>query len=422
MTDTSPGPQLQCAFIMRLSREVRDAVYLELWRSCGLRQHIVWHDDKGDRTKSHFCRWQCTTPFQVEDKLQEAVDASRIQLGVPLGDKFSNRTYALRLYSPWKNHWACGERVTDVHGYDYAINLSTSRKPCWSSRDLDSEGSSTWSPYLSMLLSCKIISSECLKSIYEATTFIFTDTTALNMFVGFCKLPPVMQNWPKMGIPPPAFRTHGKHLELSLEPVFPMLLACLNPRLTPLPEERHNSLDFHGLRLDLLESLTTLDIWVAARCTAFLVDEQAKNMDQSPYNITQLDIESLRKVLSHLERVGNVTLSMPLAQCAEPEDGHIDDATLPSSLRIWRRGAGDRFHPALYPLIDKERFDSNIYSSKDRVIRLAYNPANVEHVHYSHLVPSSLIHERQQPKPTSGRIARLMESIRSKGKRLRRDG
>ncbi|KAF4944214.1 hypothetical protein FSARC_14729 [Fusarium sarcochroum] len=417
MSDTSSDPQLQCAFITRLPREVRDGVYLELWRSCGLRQHIIWHHDRHGKTKSHFCRWQCTTSFEVQDRLQDAIDATRIELGVPLGDSFSNRTYALQLFSAWKNHFVCGQRIAEIYGSDEypGVRACSSVGPCWRSHDPTPEDPSTWSSYSAMLLSCKIISSECLESIYESTTFIFTDTVALNMFVGFCKVPDHLQEQSKVGISPPAFRTHGRHLELALEPVFPMLLACSSPIWTPLPEERHNSLDFHGLRLDLLENLTTLDIWISSRCTVMLIDENTDNIDQSPYNVTQLDIESLREALKSLQQVKNITLSIPLAQVSDPEDGYIDDS---AGLRIWRRGAGDHFHPALSPVIKVESFDKDVYSSTDRKVKLAYNPPSITHVHFA----QEFNFAGGEPQlPRRGRVDRLMELMRSKGKWLNRD-
>lgn len=185
------------------------------------------------------------------------------------------------------------------------------------------------------------------------------------MFIDFCEVPKTWKEDVEVAISPPAFRTCGRHLEISLEPVFPMLLPCSSPTLSPLPEERHTSLDFHGLRLDLLENLMTLNIWVSARCTELLLDSNADNIDQSPYNITQLDLESLKEVLSPLNHVRNVTLSMPLAQVSEPEDGYVvEDA----HLRIWRRGVGDRYHPALSPIIEVERLSSNVYSSTKRYI------------------------------------------------------
>ncbi|KAF5020848.1 hypothetical protein F66182_7103 [Fusarium sp. NRRL 66182] len=377
MADASQDPQLQSAFIARLPQEVRDAIYLELWRSCGLRQHILWHDIKEDKTKSHFCRWECITPFDVQDKLQEDIDATRIQLGVPLGESFSNKTYALRLFSAWNNHWPCGERLAEVHGewMHPGVRLTTSLGPCWSSRrDPASDPPSSLSLYLSMLLTCKIISSECLKSIYRSTTFIFTDVYALNLFVGFCKVLSPMENWPKMGVPPPGFRTHGRHMELSLHPVFSMQLACTSPTYSPLPEERHNPLDFHALRLDLIENLTTLDIWVAARCIHPFVDRQdASNLDQDPYKITDLSVEKLRDALLKLDRVENLTISMPLTQCTEPEDGYIGNAGLPPRFRVWRRGAGDRYHPVLLPVYEKERLSSNVNTSEQRYVRADYD-------------------------------------------------
>src|SRR6478609_326153 len=151
MTTKLPYPQHQPAFITHLPREVRDRIYLELWRSCGLRQHIVWHRNKEDKAKSHFCRWPCTTPFSLEDEVQELIDATRIQLGIPLGDSFSNKPYALQLSSAWKNHFACGQRIARVYGEDADPGIRTcySLGPCWSSHELSSEKLSICSPYLS---------------------------------------------------------------------------------------------------------------------------------------------------------------------------------------------------------------------------------------------------------------------------------
>jgi hypothetical protein len=97
MANTSLDPQSESRLIWRLLREVRDAVYLELWRFCGLRQHIIWHEDKHDGSRPHFCRWECTTPFTVEDKLQNDIDLIRVRLGTPEGECFANKAYALRL-------------------------------------------------------------------------------------------------------------------------------------------------------------------------------------------------------------------------------------------------------------------------------------------------------------------------------------
>ncbi|EWZ38750.1 hypothetical protein FOZG_10290 [Fusarium oxysporum Fo47] len=252
MTYDPSHPQHQSAFVTFLPREIRDRVYLELWRSCGLRQHIVWHRDKDDKAKSHFCPWRCITPFSVHDELQETIDATRLQLGFPLGDSFSNKAYALQLFSAWKNHFA---------------------------------------------------PSECLKSIYESTSFIFTDIFALNMFIDFCEVP---ETWKE-----------GVESQSSL-------CCCRTRRLRYHHCQKSvTRLDFHGLRLHLLENLMTLNIWVSARCTELLLDRNADNINQSPYNITQLDLGSLKEALSTLNHVRNVTLSMPLAQVSETEDGYV---------------------------------------------------------------------------------------------------
>ncbi|KAK2043255.1 hypothetical protein LZ31DRAFT_595780 [Colletotrichum somersetense] len=111
-------PQTQSNSISRLPREVRDTVYLQLWRSCGLRQHILWH---GAATDQHFCHWSCNTEYRVEDELQRGVEKMRAELGVPLGqeimrDRHNNAPlYYRRLQSPWINHWICGERSFEEH-------------------------------------------------------------------------------------------------------------------------------------------------------------------------------------------------------------------------------------------------------------------------------------------------------------------
>ncbi|EXL58200.1 hypothetical protein FOCG_05142 [Fusarium oxysporum f. sp. radicis-lycopersici 26381] len=398
MTYDPPHPQHQSAFVTFLPREIRDRVYLELWRSCGLRQHIVWHRDKDDKAKSHFCRWRCTTPFSVHDELQETIDATRLQLGFPLGDSFSNKAYALQLFSAWKNHFACGQRIARVYGEDAdpGIRTCSSLGPCWSSHELSSEKLSTCSPYLSMLLSCKVLSSECLESIYESTTFIFTDIFALNMFIGFCKVPELWKEEVESQSSLCCCRARRLRYHHCQKSVTRLSISM-------------------GFALIFLENLMTLNIWVSARCTELLLDSNADNIDQSPYNITQLDLESLKEVLSPLNHARNVTLSMPLAQVSEPEDGYVvEDA----HLRIWRRGVGDRYHPALSPIIEVERLSSNVYSSTKRAVKLAYNPQAEYHVHYSLLDTSA---PGATEAPQSRGVARLVELIRAKGKRMKRD-
>ncbi|KAI6754787.1 hypothetical protein HG530_012539 [Fusarium avenaceum] len=268
MGTASIDPQSKSRFICRLPREVRDAVYLELWRSCGLRQHIIWHEDKHDRSRGHFCRWECTTLFTVEDNLQDDIELMRVRLGTPEGRCFADESHALRLFSAWKNHWACGQRIGEVYGDDMDPGVSQSS-------------------------------------------------------------------------------SHG----------------------TPVGQERHCSLDFHGLRLELLENLTTLDIWVAARCTHLILDADGENLDPKPYDITNLSVGQLKQALSHLGLEKNITVSTPLTEHVEPEDGYIEHDELYPRLKIWRRGAGDLYHPVLYPIISKEGLGSSIYISEKREVK-----------------------------------------------------
>lgn len=128
-------PQTQSAFVARLPREIRDAIYLELWRSAGLRQHVVshwdWHPEQSKATGAHFCRWPCDTQYQVEDDLQEEIELLRIQDNVQPGHNIKSVTYQMRLESAWLNHWKCGECVEEAYRLGDVASDSTSGIPCW---------------------------------------------------------------------------------------------------------------------------------------------------------------------------------------------------------------------------------------------------------------------------------------------------
>jgi hypothetical protein len=111
-------PQHQSSLLTRLPREILDKIYLELWRTCGLHQHILFHHTDHSDKDRHFCRWVCCTEYQVDDPLQADIEKLRARLNVPLGTDIQEaqppeiRTYCRKLMSPWMNHWACGERAT----------------------------------------------------------------------------------------------------------------------------------------------------------------------------------------------------------------------------------------------------------------------------------------------------------------------
>lgn len=202
-------------------------------------------------------------------------------------------------------------------------------------------------------------SGECLKSIYERTTFVFTDMRAIQMWFGYCELHPAMKEWPKLGITPPGFFKYARALELSLSPDFPLLLLCANCDL-PGIERRHEVYDFHWLRLDRFQSLRTLNIWVSARSLTWSIPDGQRNYNFT--GITQFDLDTLAKVLSPLGRVDSATLSTPLGPGVGPEQGYVE--SLP--VRVYKRGSGDRFHPPLYRIEPGGVFDNVVHTSSTR--------------------------------------------------------
>ncbi|KAL2382468.1 hypothetical protein RJZ90_003254 [Blastomyces dermatitidis] len=146
------NPQVQFGFISVLPREIRDSIYLELWHSCGLPPHILWHSNFTDANNSHLCRWQCTTEYQVEDQLQQDIEALRNQLGVPLDHHKINVEYSRRLKSPYLNPSACGEIAAELHGDQAMCTFSVSGVTCSKKRQQGNNDVPTRSAYIPMLL------------------------------------------------------------------------------------------------------------------------------------------------------------------------------------------------------------------------------------------------------------------------------
>ncbi|KAF4922367.1 hypothetical protein CGCVW01_v005341 [Colletotrichum viniferum] len=291
--------QTQSAFVSRLPREVHDAVYFQLWRSCGLRQHILWHGAAEDK---HFCRGSCTTEYQVEDELQRDIEKMREQLGVSLGQEIVRDwydkapRYCRRLQSPWMNHWLCGDRAVEKHGISAIRGSSTTTIVCWKTERKNTTNRPWATACIPMLLSCKAISNECLQSIYESTTFIFTDLATVQMFFGACAIHPAMKT-AKTGVTPPAFFKYARSFELSLSPDFPALPICANYDLPGIPR-RHDVYDFHWLRF----------------C-----------------GIKEFDVQGLKDMLSSFKTIETVTLSTPLSQRIGPQEGYVDIGAAPGS-------------------------------------------------------------------------------------------
>lgn len=154
---SEPNPQSNSP-LLKLPREVRDAIYLEVWRSNGLRQHIVAHWGASDSqdSKPHYCRWKCCTEFEVQDRLQEMIENVRIQQGRPLGVEIGCSPVSVRhdyqglLSSPWDNHWKCWIEIVEGYGREYnpaslgpdkGHSVSTSGCRCWKDIAKDPEES-----------------------------------------------------------------------------------------------------------------------------------------------------------------------------------------------------------------------------------------------------------------------------------------
>ncbi|KAF6786362.1 hypothetical protein CSOJ01_15449 [Colletotrichum sojae] len=325
----SANPQTESAFINRLPREIREAIYLELWRSYGLRQHILYHGDS------------------------EELEELRARIGVPLGqDIFPDRSdtktpYFRRLQSQWMNRWLCGELAHDKYGIKAVVVLILAMS------DVAEETRSE----------------ESLQSIYSSTTFIFTDLRAIEKLLGGpCYLPPEWKPYHNSTAPPAFFR-YARHVELSLEPHFPLTLSCAKHDLPGIPQ-RHEVYDFHWLRLDQFENLQSLKMWISSRSFTTFERESVKFR-----GIKQFGLDDLKDLLARFTRVKSVIISTPLSSRIGPEEGEVREVVMPG-VQLYIRGSGDRFHPFLVFFPPRCVGNNSINTSAEMEVRLGYNGGN----------------------------------------------
>lgn len=185
-------------------------------------------------------------------------------------------------------------------------------------------------------------SAQCLRSIYASTTFVFTDMVSISMFFGFCENFKGIGSWLSAPVPPPGFFQHALSFELSLKPDFPALVPCASPIFQP--ENPHDVYDYHWLRLGRFQNLRKIDVWISARAMAPIMRRE----DYEFRGIKMLDIDELGRSLACFESIPSVTLSTPLGPSIGPEEGWVEGVAS-HGVRLYKRGNGDRFHPALVP-------------------------------------------------------------------------
>jgi hypothetical protein len=204
-------------------------------------------------------------------------------------------------------------------------------------------------------------SAQCLKSIYESITFIFTDLNTIQAWFGYCQLRPEWEGIFKGHSTPPAFHKYMRSFELSLNPDFGRSFICGNMMFyLPKAEHPHDGYDFHWLYLSRFSSLRTVNIWVGARSKIIRIDEE-----EIVLGIKELDMNALSKSLSSFANIESMTISTPLGSSFEPEDGLVKGFAIPN-VRLYKRGPGDRFHPWMNIIHSKSPFGDLIHTCRTR--------------------------------------------------------
>ncbi|KAK2008995.1 hypothetical protein LZ32DRAFT_434712 [Colletotrichum eremochloae] len=194
-TASTLDSQLQSSFFSAFPLEIRQSIYSYLWLAAGTTQHVYKSSASVFAPLSH-CR--CIADLDAED-IRE-IELSRV-LSTPPADSATLRDgmgpgsaderdaiidWRFRLVSTWCNHWQCEEeppvlRTIDDNspseeGSEEEQTSPESRKN--RRRVLVKE----FSPFLSILLTCKRMHGEAVDSLYESTAFSFIGTDALSRF------------------------------------------------------------------------------------------------------------------------------------------------------------------------------------------------------------------------------------------------
>lgn len=150
-----PADPQSSALLFSLPREIRDTIYLELWKSVGLKQHIFYHVDENEPTKSRYCLWPCNTTFEVEDSLQTRLEQVWEAHERPQNNMVCDELWWMRLQSHWYNHWQCEDHFFDTCAENsLELERLENYRVCFRCPCLFQSRRQRY-PYLSMLQSCQ---------------------------------------------------------------------------------------------------------------------------------------------------------------------------------------------------------------------------------------------------------------------------
>ncbi len=110
--------------LFRLPFEIRNLIYLEVWREAGLSQHIVVHHGGYTHTQ---CVINHDGLDERQTEIRRIVDGSTNPSLRP-HDKAFHDVWSRRLGSKWCNHWKCEERAASRGALPKAISAHSS--PC----------------------------------------------------------------------------------------------------------------------------------------------------------------------------------------------------------------------------------------------------------------------------------------------------
>lgn len=164
-------------------------------------------------------------------------------------------------------------------------------------------------------------------SIFDCTTFVLTGTTTIQRLLG--------KGQEYYGSRP--LRRQIKYLELAVLNEFTPDMPCCSE----VGEELHSPYDFRWLDLSSMTNCRQLNITVNARRRSTIESKVGMHVCTTALNTCELRAAFSR--FSAALHSCKVTITSPLGQHVNPENGFVNDISVDGQVQLWKRYTGDKF-------------------------------------------------------------------------------
>ncbi|KAH9889708.1 hypothetical protein F4778DRAFT_387922 [Xylariomycetidae sp. FL2044] len=174
--------QLDSTFFGRLPLEIREMIYAECWVVSGVKQHVFRIKNKDDESRLAHC--PCVLGPAEADPRNDEMDRmmctchrmARLSRGFVV-----KKEWVPRFASTWNDHWRCEEEEEEKKKKEEEEEKKKKKE--------EEEGVTAGDQgrprtlFLPILLTCKRMYMESLRSLYSTVTLVFTDLSLAHAFL-----------------------------------------------------------------------------------------------------------------------------------------------------------------------------------------------------------------------------------------------